>query len=99
RRRRRNHHPPLRLTPRATGRRRYGRGVASGHDWKAAGEAWGHAQAEWATLAEHGTTDGVIAIFERTGVGPGVDLLDVACGSGLAMFRARNAGATVSGLG
>jgi SAM-dependent methyltransferase len=37
-------------------------------------------------------------VFDRLGVGPGVDLLDIACGSGLAAQHASRRGAAVSGL-
>lgn len=69
-----------------------------GHDWQLAGEAWGHAAADWAFLFEHYATDAVSWIHRRTGVGPGVALLDVACGAGLALRRAVAAGALVAGI-
>jgi SAM-dependent methyltransferase len=69
-----------------------------GHDWRAAGEAWGHQAADWACLYEHYAIDVLIAIFGRVGVGPGIDLLEVACGSGLAVRLAAGMGATVAGL-
>lgn len=71
---------------------------ADGHDWRAAGEAWGHRAADWACLYEHYAIDVLIAIFERVGLGPGASLLDVACGSGLAVRLAAAMGATVSGV-
>ncbi len=75
-------------------------GVApdDGHNWRAAGEAWGHRAADWACLYEHYAIDVLIAIFGRVGVGPGTSLLDVACGSGLAVRLAAGMGATVSGV-
>jgi len=69
-----------------------------GHDWRAAGEAWGYRAADWACLYEHYAIDVLVAIFERVGVGPGANLLDIACGSGLAVRLAAGTGATVSGL-
>lgn len=69
-----------------------------GHDWRAAGEAWGHGAADWACLYEHYSMDVLIAIFGRVGVGPGTSLLDIACGSGLAVRLATGMGATVSGV-
>jgi SAM-dependent methyltransferase len=69
-----------------------------GHDWRAAGEAWGHRAADWACLFEHYAIDVLVAIFGRVGVGPGISLLDVACGSGLAVRLAAGMGATVSGV-
>jgi SAM-dependent methyltransferase len=70
----------------------------SGHDWRAAGDAWGHQAADWACLYEHYAIDVLVAIFGRVGVGPGTNLLDVACGSGLAVRLAAGMGATVSGI-
>jgi SAM-dependent methyltransferase len=69
-----------------------------GHDWRAAGEAWGHGAADWACLHEHYAIDVLLAIFARVGVGPGTNLLDVACGAGLAVRLAAGMGATVSGI-
>ena len=70
----------------------------TGHDWRAAGEAWGHAAADWATLYEHYATEVVFAVLTATGVGPGVALLDVACGAGNVMRTAQGMGARVAGI-
>src|ERR1700678_4319062 len=68
------------------------------HDWRAAGEALGHRAAHWACLYEHYAIDVLVAILWRVGVGAGATLLDVACGSGLAVRLAAGMGATVSGV-
>jgi SAM-dependent methyltransferase len=68
------------------------------HDWREAGDAWGHAANEWACLYEHYSADVIIAIFERVGVRSSTSLLDLACGSGMAMYRATSIGADVSGI-
>jgi SAM-dependent methyltransferase len=68
------------------------------HDWRAAGEAWGHAAVDWSCLFEHYATAVISAIHRRTDVGPNTELLDVACGAGLALCHAAAAGATVYGL-
>ena len=68
------------------------------HDWREAGEAWGHAAADWACLFEHYAAAVVSAIHRHADVGPGTDLLDVACGSGLALSHAAATGAEVHGL-
>ncbi len=68
------------------------------HSWREAGDAWGHAAVDWACLYEHYATDVIIAIFDRVGVRAGVSVLDVACGSGLAIYRANSVGAVVSGI-
>jgi SAM-dependent methyltransferase len=70
----------------------------SGHDWQSAGEAWGHAAADWACLYEHYAVDVLLAMFPRLGVGPDTAVLDIACGSGLVVRLAHGAGATVAGI-
>lgn len=72
--------------------------IRRGHDWREAGDAWGRAVQDWACLFEHYSFDVLTAMFDRLGVGPGVRLLDVACGSGLAIRHARSRGATVAGI-
>ena len=74
------------------------RDPAADHDWREAGEAWGHAANDWACLFEHYATAVVSAIHRLTGIGPRTMLLDVACGSGLAMVQAAAAGANVHGI-
>ena len=69
-----------------------------GHDWREAGEAWGRSPADWACLYEHYAIEVIGAIFARTGVRPGVKVLDVACGAGLAVRIARGNGAAVAGI-
>jgi SAM-dependent methyltransferase len=68
------------------------------HDWREAGEAWSHAANDWSCLFEHYAYDVIAAIYGRLGVGPGMELLDIACGSGLAIRHAAGMGATVSGI-
>ncbi len=70
----------------------------STHDWRAAGEAWGHSANDWAYLYEHYALDVMIAIFQRLGVAEGTHLLDVACGSGFALRHAESAGARTAGI-
>ncbi|MBX7435101.1 class I SAM-dependent methyltransferase [Mycobacterium sp. Y57] len=72
--------------------------VARDHDWRVAGEAWSHAAADWACLYEHYAFEVITAIFARVGIGPGVELLDVACGSGLALRHAAAMGARTAGI-
>lgn len=71
---------------------------AAAHDWREAGSAWGHAATDWSCLFEHYATAVITAIHRHTEVGPDTTLLDVACGSGLALAHAAGAGATVHGL-
>jgi SAM-dependent methyltransferase len=72
--------------------------TATDHDWREAGDAWGHAANDWACLYEHYAIDVIAAIFGRVGVAPGVRVLDVACGSGLAIRHADAMGAAVAGI-
>ena len=68
------------------------------HRWQEAGEAWGSRASDWACLYEHYSFDMLIALFPRLGIGPGMSLLDVACGSGLAVRVADGMGADVAGI-
>jgi SAM-dependent methyltransferase len=74
------------------------RDPAADHDWREAGAAWGHAAADWACLFEHYSWAVTAAIHRRADVGEGTALLDLACGSGLALSLAASAGATVHGI-
>lgn len=67
-------------------------------DWREAGAAWGRRAAEWAYLMEPYARPANDRLFDELGVGSGVRLLDVACGSGYACSVAAQRGATVSGL-
>jgi SAM-dependent methyltransferase len=68
------------------------------HRWKEAGEAWGSRAPDWACLYEHYSLDILVALLPRLGIGPGTSLLDVACGSGLAVRVADGMGAEVAGI-
>jgi SAM-dependent methyltransferase len=68
------------------------------HDWQEAGAAWGHAAVDWACLFEHYASAAIATIHRRTGVRRGTALLDVACGSGLALTRAAGTGAATHGI-
>jgi len=68
------------------------------HDWHEAGEAWGHAAADWACLWEHYAVAVLTAMLPALGVGPGCTLLDIACGSGWAVHHADATGADVAGI-
>ena len=70
----------------------------AGHDWRAAGEAWGSRANDWSCLYEHYSVDVLIALFARLGLGSGDPVLDIACGSGLAVRLADATGATVAGI-
>lgn len=66
--------------------------------WQQAGEAWGDRARDWAYLFEPYARRANDDVFDRVGVGPGVKLLDIACGSGYAAMVAGARGAEVSGL-
>ena len=69
-----------------------------GHDWEVAGTAWGRRSCDWACLFEHYAVDVIQAIFRRVGVDEGTSMLDIACGSGLAIRYADAMGATTAGI-
>lgn len=67
-------------------------------DWEIAGEAWAHAAVDWAYRFEPYARDAVDHLFGELDVGPGRDLLDMACGSGYALGRAERLGARTAGI-
>ncbi len=69
-----------------------------GHDWEVAGSAWGRRSRDWACLFEHYAVDVIQAIFRRVGVDEGTSILDIACGSGLAVRYADEMGAAAAGI-
>ncbi|MGI9603494.1 MAG: class I SAM-dependent methyltransferase [Acidimicrobiales bacterium] len=66
--------------------------------WIEAGRAWDHAATDWAFLFEPYAADAIDTVFARTRVGPDVDLLDLACGSGYALGKAHRRGARCAGI-
>jgi SAM-dependent methyltransferase len=66
--------------------------------WTVVDEGWGRKAVDFATLSEPGNCREYVAMHHRLGVDAGDQLLDVACGSGLAIELARLRGATGSGL-
>jgi SAM-dependent methyltransferase len=66
--------------------------------WKDAGEAWGARATDWAFYQESLCANSYDAVHQALEVGSGVRLLDVACGSGLALQRAHARGAQVVGV-
>jgi len=66
--------------------------------WAESGQAWGERAADWAYLCEPYARNANDELFDRTGVGPGTELLDIACGSGYAASVAAHRGAQVSGI-
>ncbi len=70
----------------------------AGHRWETAGDAWGSRAADWACLFEHYAVDVIHAALDRLDVVPGARVLDIACGSGLALRLAQGAGAETAGI-
>jgi len=61
-------------------------------------EGWGRRAVDFAVLCEPQNCREYVAIHQRLALGEGVRLLDVACGSGLAIELARIQGATCCGI-
>ncbi len=66
--------------------------------WLMVDEGWGRRAVDFATLSEPGNCREYVALHHRLGVDAGDRLLDVACGSGLAVELARLRGAFCSGI-
>jgi SAM-dependent methyltransferase len=69
-----------------------------GMTWEMVDEGWGRKAVDFATLAEPSASREYVAVHQHLGVGPGDRVLDMACGSGLALELARVRGAIVSGI-
>ena len=72
--------------------------LPEGHRSEVAGDAWGRRARDWACLFEHYATDVTYAILDRIGVTESSDLLDIACGSGLALRHAAARGSRIAGI-
>ncbi|GAA4917787.1 methyltransferase family protein [Actinomycetospora succinea] len=68
------------------------------HDWTVVDEGWGRRAVDFATLSEPSNCREYVAIHHRLGVDDGDRVLDVACGSGLALELAALRGATCAGI-
>jgi SAM-dependent methyltransferase len=66
--------------------------------WAMVDEGWGRKAVDFSTLSEPGNCREYVALHHRLGVDAGDRLLDVACGSGLAIELARVRGASCSGI-
>jgi SAM-dependent methyltransferase len=67
-------------------------------DWRGVDEGWGRAAADFATLSEPANCREYVTVHHRLKVDEGDRLLDVACGSGLAIELARLRGAVCAGI-
>jgi SAM-dependent methyltransferase len=66
--------------------------------WVLVDEGWGRRAVDFSTLSEPGNCREYVAMHHRLGLDAGDRLLDVACGSGLAIELARMRGATCAGI-
>jgi SAM-dependent methyltransferase len=71
---------------------------AGSAQWTMVDEGWGRKVVDFATLSEPGNCREYISVQHRLGVDAGDRLLDVACGSGLALELAGLRGASCSGI-
>ncbi|HXA27481.1 MAG TPA: class I SAM-dependent methyltransferase [Candidatus Angelobacter sp.] len=72
--------------------------VSKHGDWTVVDEGWGRKAVDFATLSEPGNCREYVAMHHRLSVGDGDRLVDVACGSGLAIELARARGARCAGI-
>ena len=66
--------------------------------WELVDEGWGRKAATFATLSEPSACREYVAIHHRLGIADGDRLLDMACGSGLALELAAVRGAVCAGI-
>ncbi len=66
--------------------------------WEMVDEGWGRRAAEFSTLFELSACREYVAVHHRLGIGDDDRVLDVACGSGLAMELATLSGARCAGI-
>jgi SAM-dependent methyltransferase len=66
--------------------------------WTMVDEGWGRRAVDFATIAEPSNCREYVFVHSRLGIGHGDRLLDVACGSGLALELARMRGAECAGI-
>lgn len=66
--------------------------------WKMVDEGWGRKAVDFATLAEPSNCREYVFVHQRLGISQGDRVLDVACGSGLAIELARARGADCAGI-
>ena len=68
------------------------------HDWTVVDDGWGRCARDFATLSEPANCREYVALHHLLGVDSGDRLLDIACGSGLAVELAALRGATCAGI-
>ncbi|MEO5902095.1 MAG: class I SAM-dependent methyltransferase [Ilumatobacteraceae bacterium] len=87
-------------TPRSTGSSNDSNDItdAAVSDWTVVDRGWGHAAVDFAILSEPANCREYVALHHRLRVDAGDRLLDVACGSGLALELAGLRGARCAGI-
>lgn len=70
----------------------------SSEQWLGVDEGWGRKAVDFATLSEPANCREYVALHQHLDIGAGDDVLDMACGSGLALELARARGATGAGI-
>src|ERR1700744_4906926 len=83
---------------RAAGGLEMGDSVPPQATWTVVDEGWGRKAADFATLSEPYGCREYVVMHHRLGVDEGDRLLDVACGSGLALELAHLRGAVCAGI-
>ena len=73
-------------------------GSAASAGWTVVDEGWGRKAVDFSTLSEPSNCREYVSLHHKLGVDAGDRLLDVACGSGLAIELARLRGAICSGI-
>lgn len=66
--------------------------------WRMVDEGWGRKAVDFATLSEPSNCREYVRMHQHLGIGEGHKVLDVACGSGLALELARARGAVCAGI-
>ena len=74
------------------------RTVGADTNWELVDQGWGRAAVDFATLSEPANCREYVALHQRLSISDGERVLDVACGSGLAIELARLRGADCSGI-
>jgi SAM-dependent methyltransferase len=67
-------------------------------NWELVDEGWGRRAAEFASLAEPANCREYVSLHNRLGIGSRTRLMDMACGSGLAIELANLLGASCAGI-
>jgi len=72
--------------------------TVNGSDWRVVDAGWGHAAADFATLSEPSNCREYVALHHLLAIDCGDQLLDMACGAGLAIELATVRGASCAGI-